>query len=293
LKVVGGPSSLELSTKVAGELRVPSVKVASKRFPDGEFYFRFEEDVDSEELLLVQSLYPPQEEHLFELLVMTHAAKDLGAKSVVAYAPYLAYSRQDRRYLNGEAVTSALVAQLLERAGINALYTVDVHNKGVLKRYTIPAVNLTAADELARYFGAKGLKRPLLIAPDDEVDAQERVRRAAEVVAGDYTFLEKRRDRLTGQIVTAEKRIDAEGRDVIIIDDIISTGHTAANAVRLLRKMKARRVFVGVTHALPAQGTLELLKDAGVDEAVSTDSIPGVIARVSTAPILARALKKG
>ncbi|MEM3046624.1 MAG: ribose-phosphate pyrophosphokinase [Candidatus Bathyarchaeia archaeon] len=293
MKVVGGPSSLGLSARVAGELGVPSVKVAFKRFPDGEFYFKYEEEVADEDLLLVQSLYPPQEQHLFELLAMSHAAKDLGARSVVAYVPYLAYSRQNRRFLNGEAVTSTLVAQLLERAGIDALYTVDVHNKGILSRYTVPAVNLTAADELARYFTARDLKRPLLVAPDDEADAQERVKTAAEAVGGDHVFLEKRRDRRTGQIVTEEKKVEAAGRDAIIIDDIISTGHTAANAARLLKKMGALRVFVGVTHAMPTQGTLGLLREAGVDEAVSTDSIPCVISRVSTASILVRALRTG
>lgn len=291
LKVVGGPSSVELSKKVANELGAPLVKVAFKRFPDGEFYFRFEEDVATDDLLLVQSLYPPQEQHLFELLVMAHAARDLGARSVAVYAPYLAYSRQDQRYLNGEAVTSTLVTELLERAGVNTLYTIDVHNRSVLTRYTVPAVNLTAADELARHFAARRLKKPLLVAPDDEDDALERVKVAAKAIGGDYTFLEKRRNRRTGEIVTLEKRIDAKGRDVVIIDDIISTGHTAANAARLLKKMGAHRVFIGVTHALPQEGTLGLLRDAGVDEAVGTDSVPGEMAKVSTAPILVRALK--
>lgn len=293
LKVVGGPSSTDLAMRISVELGVPPVKTGFKRFPDGEFYFRFEEEVAGEELLLVQSLYPPQDTHLVELLIIAHTAKDLAAKEVSAYVPYLAYSRQDERYLSGEALSAMLVAELLQSAGVKTLYTVDVHNQNVLRMYRIPAVNFTAAGELARYFAGKSLKNPMVIAPDDEVDAMERARVAASAINADYNYFEKQRDRYTGKITTVGKTMHVKGRDVVIIDDIISTGHTAANAAQLLRKEGANRVFIGVTHALLRENALKLLQEAGVTEVVGTDSVPSPIAKVSTASVFVKALKGG
>ncbi|KYH36236.1 MAG: putative phosphoribosyl transferase domain protein [Candidatus Bathyarchaeota archaeon B23] len=290
MKVVGGPSSQELGRRVAEALGLPLMETSTKRFPDGEFYFRYLGGVSGEDLLIVQSLYPPQDEHLLELLAMIHAARDLAADSITLYIPYLAYSRQDERYLAGECVTSDLVRSLLEGVGADALYTVDIHSIGVLKRYRIPAYNLTAAGELARYFAEKGLRDPLILAPDDEEMALERVRHAAEVMDAEYDYFRKERDRHTGEIKTYAKELSVGGRDVVIIDDIISTGRTTANAARILKELGAARVYAGVTHLLLRGDALQLIEAAGVEEVVGTDSVPGGLSRVSVAPLIAEAL---
>ena len=291
MKVVEGPSSPELGRRVAEALGLELVESTAKRFPDGEFYFRYLEPLSGEELLIVQSLYPPQDEHLLELLAMIHAARDLGVSNITLFVPYLAYSRQDERYLEGECLTSDLVRQLLEDVGADALYTVDVHSMKVLRRYRIPAHNLTAAGELARYFAEKGLRDPLVLAPDDEEMARQRVRYAAEVIDAEYDCLRKERDRYTGEIKTYAKELSVEGRDVIIIDDIISTGRTTANAARILKELGASRIYAGVTHLLLRGNALELIKSAGVEEVVGTDSVPGDLSRVSVAPLIAEALE--
>jgi len=292
LKIVGGPGSRELARKVSELLNVPLIQVKMRRFPDGEFYFKFDEEISGEELMIIQSLYPPQDSHLLELFSMLHTARDLGAKQIKVFVPYLAYSRQDKRYLEGECLSSRMIAEILENLGADSLYTIDIHNRRVLDMYKIPTYNLTASRELAKYFAAKDLMDPLVVSPDDEEIAIERARNAAETIDAEYDFLEKRRDRHTGEIITYEKQMNVKGRDAIVIDDIISTGKTAANAVRILKRQGARRVFVGVSHALLLGEAVKILNETGAEEIVGTDSVMNKYAKVSVAPILVKALKR-
>jgi len=291
MKIVGGPSSLELANKISKSTTLPLVAINTKRFPDGEFYFRFEEKISGEDLLIVQSLYPPQDARLVELCLMLHTARDLKAKSINVFIPYLAYSRQDERYLEGECLSASLIAELLQYLGANALYTIDAHNQKVLDMYKIPAYTLTASGELAKYFVSKNLKDPFVVAPDDERMALKRAENAAKTIGAEYDFFEKHRNRHTGEIVTYSKKVNAKGRDAIIIDDIISTGKTSANVAKILKQQGARRVFIGVSHALLLGDALETLTASGVDEIVGTDSVVNSYAKVSVAPILARNLK--
>lgn len=290
MKIVGGPSSLTLAQKISKILNAPLVKARTKRFPDGEFYFKFEEDIAGENLLIVQSLYPPQDAHAMELFIILHTARDLGANTIKVFAPYLAYSRQDERYLEGECLSAAMVAEVLEELGADALYTVDVHNENVLRMYSIPIYNLTASGELAKYF-AKKADNPLIISPDEEELAIRRVKYAAKVLNTDWDSLKKRRDRYTGEIITYPKDLNVQGRDAIIIDDIISTGRTIVNATRILKDQGARRVFVGVSHALLLGDSVKIIKESGVEEIVGTDSVVNDYAKVSVAPLLVRALR--
>jgi ribose-phosphate pyrophosphokinase len=291
LKIVECPGSQELAGKISKSTSWPMITINTKRFPDGEFYFRFEEKVTGQDLLIVQSLYPPQDAHLVELLLILQTARDLRAKSITVFIPYLAYSRQDERYLEGECLSTSLVSELLQHLGANSLYTVDVHNQNVLNMYKIPAHTLSASGELAEYFTSKNLKDPFVVAPDDEQMALKRAETAAERLGAEYDFFEKHRDRHTGDITTQPKKVNARGRDAIIIDDIISTGRTSANVAKILKQQGARRIFIGVSHALLLGNALELLTASGVDEIIGTDSVTNSFAKVSVAPILAKALK--
>lgn len=291
MKIVGGPSSLNLACKISEVLNVPLIKVRTKRFPDGEFYFKFEENISGENVLIVQSLYPPQDMRAMELFLILHTARDLGADTIKVFVPYLAYSRQDERFLDGECLSASMMAEIIEELGADALYTVDVHNENVLKMYKIPVYNLTASGELARYFARKDLENPFIIAPDDEDLAIRRAKHAAEVLKTEYDALEKRRDRYTGEIVTYKKDLRVRERDAIIIDDIISTGKTVANAARILKEQGARRILVGVSHALLIGDSVRIMMENGVEEIVGTDSVINEYAKVSVAPVLARALR--
>ncbi len=291
MKIVGGPSSLHLARKISESLNFPLVNVRTKRFPDGEFYIKFEENIAGENLLIVQSLYPPQDAHLIELFLILHTIRDLGAETIKVFVPYLAYSRQDERYLEGECLSAAMVAEILEELGADTIYTIDVHNENVLKMYKIPIYNLTASGELVRYFAKKGLENPIVISPDDERLAKRRAKYAARVLNTDWDALEKRRDRYTGEIVTYAKDLNVQGRDAIIIDDIISTGKTVANAAKILKNQGVKRIFVGVSHALLLGDSVRIIMESGVEEIVGTDSVANDYAKVSVAPILVNALR--
>lgn len=293
MKVVGGPSSVELARKVSESLNLALVQTRTKSFPDGEFYFKLDENIFGEDLLVVQSLYPPQDTHTMELFMILHTARELGAKTIKLFVPYLAYSRQNERYLEGECLSSAMIAETIEHLGVDAIYTVDIHNEKVLNMYSIPTHNLSASGELTKYFASNGLKDPVVVSPDDEELAVKRVKAAAEIINADFDSLKKSRDRYTGEIITYGRLMDVRGRDTIIIDDIISTGKTAANAARILKKQGARKVHVGVSHALLLGDSLNLLKEAGVDELVGTDSVANEYAKVSVAPLLVKALEEG
>ncbi|MEM2648793.1 MAG: ribose-phosphate diphosphokinase, partial [Candidatus Bathyarchaeia archaeon] len=289
MKIVGGPSSIDLARKISSALNIPLVNVRTKRFPDGEFYFKFEEDISGEDLLIIQSLYPPQDAHAMELFLILHTARDLGANTIKLFVPYLAYSRQDERYLEGECLSAAMIAEVIETLGADALYTIDVHNENVLKMYKIPVYNLTASGELAKYFSNKNLRDPVVIAPDDEDLARRRAKHAAKVLNAEWNYLEKRRDRYTGEIVTFSKALEVRGRDIVIIDDIISTGKTAANAVKILKDQGADRVFVGASHILLLKDSIKIIIESGAEEVVGTDSVTNEYAKVSVAPIFVRA----
>ncbi|MEM1586307.1 MAG: ribose-phosphate diphosphokinase [Candidatus Bathyarchaeia archaeon] len=288
---MGGPSSLNLARKISEILNAPLINTRIKRFPDGEFYFKFEEKVSGEHLIIVQSLEPPQDLHAMELFLMLHTARELGAETIRVFIPYLAYSRQDRRYLEGECLSSAVIAEIMENLGADALYTIDVHNERVLRMYNIPAHNLTASGEIAKYFARKELKDPVVIAPDNEDMAKRRAQYAAKVLNSEWDALEKRRDRHTGEIITLSKELNVHGRDAVIIDDIVSTGKTAANAAKILKEQGARRVFVGVSHLLLMEDAEKIIMESGVEEIAGTDSVTNKYAKISVAPIFVRALK--
>lgn len=291
MKIVAGPSSLELARKISELLGVPLVNTRFKRFPDGEFYFKFDESISGEHLIVVQTLEPPQDIHAMELFLILHTARDLGAETIRVFIPYLAYSRQDMRYLEGECLSSAALAEIIEGLGADALYTIDAHNERVLRMYKIPTYNLTASGELARYFAQRGLNDPVILAPDDEEMARRRAQYAARVLNAEWDALRKERNKHTGEITTFSKELDVRGRDVIIIDDIVSTGKTAANAAKIARSQGARRVFVGVSHLLLMGDAERIIMESGVEEIAGTDSVTNKYARVSVAPIFVKALR--
>ena len=288
MKIIPGPSSTELGRKIAEILGVETVSVAHKKFPDSESYIRLEGEVKGEEIVIVQSTGPPQDTSLIQLFILADAAKDLGAKRVIAIVPYLAYARQDKRFLPGEAISIQTIGKLLKTSGIDELITVNVHESKVLEKFEIPAKSISAIGLLADYFKSKGLERAFALAPDE--GAAEFAIEASKVLGGDYGWLHKERDRYTGEVRTEEKNLDVSGKDAIIFDDIISTGGTTANAVKILRKQGARRVFAACVHPLMIGNAKERILQAGAEEIVGTDSVPSNVTVVSLAPLLAKAL---
>jgi ribose-phosphate pyrophosphokinase len=286
--VVPGPASTSLGQKVAEILNAQIVSVNLKNFPDGEYCLRFEGDLAGEEVVVVQSTGSPQDTNIMQLLLMLDAAKDLGAEKVTAVVPYLAFARQDKRFLQGEVVSAETIVKLIEACGTYRFITVNIHAENTLKRFSIPTINLSAITSLAEHFKNRGLDGAFSLSPDK--GAVGLAEEADRVLGGGCGWLRKERDRYTGEIQVEEKSLNVEGRDVIVFDDIISTGGTIARAVKMLKTQGARRVYTTCVHPLLIGEAKQKIMQSGAEEIVGTDSIPSSVKTVSLAPLIAKAL---
>ena len=290
--VIGGSSSYVLAIKLARELNAPLLETDIKRFPDGEKYVRIDGDLEGVEAIVVQSMYLTPDEYLMEYFLMVEALKDSGAKKVIGMIPYFAYARQDKRFNPGEAVSLRTVSRLIETVGTDQLFTVDMHLHRVddmSKIFNIPAKNLTAIPDIARYIGANlSLENPLIIGPDEEAEQWAKI--AAAQLETDYDVLEKKRISST-QVEITTRELELKNRDIVIIDDIISTGGTIAKTVEALKKKDANRIVAACTHPILVDNALKKIYTAGAYNVIGTTTIPSPISVIEIAPSLAEALK--
>jgi ribose-phosphate pyrophosphokinase len=288
--VASGPASQSLGQKVAETLNANIVPVNLKTFPDGEYCLSFDGELKDEEVIVVQSTGPPQDTNIMQLLMMLDAAKDLGAEKVTAVVPYMAFARQDKRFLPGEAVSVATIVKLIEACGTDRFLTVNIHSKDILKRFSISTENLSAITLLAEHFKNRGLDGAFSLSPDK--GAIGLAEEADQVLGGGCGWLRKERNRFTGEIQVEEKSLDVRGRDVIVFDDIISTGGTIATAVKMLKSQGARRVYAACVHPLLIGEATKKIIESGAEEIVGTDSVPSSVRTVSLAPLIAKALSR-
>lgn len=285
--IVPGPASVELGKKTAELLKANIVNVVFKRFPDGESYIRFEGELTGEYVVIVQTTGPPQDSNLFELFQMADTARDMDAESVVAVVPYLAYSRQDKRFLHGEAFSIHIVAKLMKEAGVDQLLTVNMR-QNVLEKLPLPAKTVSAIPLLAEHFKTMGLQNAFALAPDE--GAKDYAIAAAEILGGGSGWRHKGRDRYTGAISFRDEEYDVKGKDAVVFDDIISTGGTTAESVKMLKAKGAKRVFSACVHPLLIGDAQRKIMANGCDEIVGTDCVQSSISKVSVAPLIAKAI---
>jgi len=286
--VIAGSASPKLSTGVAKQLGHPLVKPELTRFPDGEFYVRADAKLEGEHAIVVQSTPYPQSDNLVELCLLLDLAKDLGAPRVTAVVPYLAYARQDKRFKPGEAISVRTVCKLIEHSGASDVFTVDVHEVEVMRNFACPAYNLTAMPLIGKYLAKLDLHDPIIIAPDE--GASPLAKRIAVELMADHDYLEKRRVTPT-QVEVRPKRLSVSNRDVVIVDDIISTGGTIIEAAKILKKQGARRLYAACTHPVFAGKALKKVLAAGVKKVVATDTIEHRTSVVSVASVIAEAIR--
>lgn len=252
-----------------------------ERFPDGEGYVRFDEKVKNvKEILIVQSLYYPQDEHIMQLFFMIDALKDLNIK-INLLIPYMAYARQDKRFKDWESVSGISLAKMIDRFDLESKYTVDIHDLKVTK--AMNGENLSAMPLIAEYLMGLNLKEPVIISPDK--GSVERAKIVADQMEAEFDHLEK--TRLSGDTVEIRpKEINTKNRDVAIVDDIISTGGTMAKACEVLKREGTLKVLSGATHLLMISNAEERLKKAGIDGIFGSDSIPSKFSDISIASII-------
>jgi ribose-phosphate pyrophosphokinase len=290
MKIIPGPASKKLGQSIAEVLNVEAVPVFFKTFPDEESYIRFSIDsLQDEDVVIVQTTSPPQDQRLIQLLLMADNALEMKARSITAVVPYFAYSRQDKRFLAGEAFSVKTVVKLLENCGVNRIITVNTHNPKVLKTFNIPVEDLSAIPLLAEYFKAKGLvENPVSLSLGKK--ALSVAKEADGVLKGGFDFISTRRDVVTGSVTLEEKELRIENRDVIIFDDIISSGGTMAKAVKFVKEQGAKKVYVACVHPLLMGDAKKKILKNGAEEIIGTDSVPSLVSKVSIAPLISKAL---
>ncbi|MBU4202047.1 MAG: ribose-phosphate diphosphokinase [Candidatus Altiarchaeales archaeon] len=282
--ILGCSNSSELAGRISQELGGEVAEVEIKRFPDGEIYVRVVSDVKGKECAVVQST--PDNGSLVELILTLDLLRDLGASRIHAVVPYLGYCRQEKRFQDGEALSAKTVLKIIDSLS-DSILTVNCHfldAGGEFDFNGIKLKNIDAFPEIANYFKGK-VESPFLIAPDE--GSLELVKNSAGIVGCEFDSLEK--ERISGEEVKTEaKEMGVEGKDVIILDDAISTGNTIINAAKLVREQGAKSVSAGCVHGIFSNG-LEKLK-AAADEVVCTDTVQGDASRVSVAKLIAKEL---
>ena len=289
MKIIPGPASTVLGEKISELTGYTKVPVVSRIFPDGESYVRLDGNVEGEHVAIVQTTCAPQDSRLMQLAFMAAAAKRNGAAKITAVVPYLGYARQDKIFLPGENISIETIADMLKAAGIDQLITVNVHSEQVLSKFPFPTKTITAISLLAEYFTKKGIKNAFALSPDK--GAMYIADQAKKVLGGESGHLEKHRDRYTGQTTQTAEHLNVKGQTVIIFDDIISTGGTIVGAAKILREQGAAHVYTACVHGLLIGDAEKRILDAGVEEIVSTDSVPSHTSKVSLAPIISQGLK--
>jgi ribose-phosphate pyrophosphokinase len=281
MKVICTEKSQVLATRVAKALNTTVVDVKYSRFPDGEQYLLAGEIDD--EMVIIGSVV--DNDSLVQLMLLVDACDRATNRLVL---PYMAYARQDKRFKAGEPVSSRVVARALSQ-GVSEVITVNIHEKEVLKSFTVPAKNLSLAKDIGSYIRTLQLDNPLILAPDE--GAMAFAGQVASTGGWDCDHLEK--TRLSGvEVKMAPRQLSATSRSVVIVDDIISTGGTIATAAGMLYQQGAKDVFAACVHGVFTGGAYVRLMSTGIRDVVCSDTIERSCSRISAADQIAHALRK-
>ena len=287
LSVIAGKSSEELAKKISKKINANLVKSEVRIFADGESKTTLNGKISKKKSIVVQSIYPPVDTNLIQALSLISKAKETSSE-VIAVIPYMGYARQDREFLPGEIVTMKVLGKLFKGAGASKIIAVDIHSMISFKHFTIKTKNVSAIPELVKYIKKLRLKNPLVVSPDQ--GGKERAREFAKELGSEYIALEKTRDRKTGKVQIKTKDIDVANRDLILVDDMISTGESIVKATQFLKKQKCKKVYVACTHALLMNDAEKKIKKVGVTKIISANTIPGKTSIVDISNTIAKAI---
>ena len=287
LSVIAGKSSEDVAKKLSRKIKANFVKSQIRVFEDGESKITLSGKISKKKSIVVQSIYPPVDTNLIQALSLISKAKETSSE-VIAVIPYMGYARQDREFLPGEIVTMKVLGKLFKGAGASKIIAVDIHSMIGFKHFTIKTKNVSAIPELVKYVKKLRLKNPLVVSPDQ--GGKERAREFAKELDSEYIALEKTRDRKTGKVQIKTKNIDVANRDLILVDDMISTGGSIVKATQFLKKQKCKKVYVACTHALLMNDAEKKIKNAGVTKIISTNTIPGKTSIVDISNTIAKAI---
>jgi len=286
--VVAGSASKDLGKRIARRLEAPYIEAKTRVFPDGESKITFGRIPKNSIVLVVQSTYPPVDTNLLQALSIISQVRKVSSK-IYAIIPYMGYARQDRQFLSGEVVTMSIIARMIQAAGAKKVVAVDIHSKTALNHFKIPKENVSAIPELAKYFKKMKLKNALVVSPD--MGGSLRAKKFASLLNIDFIALKKSRNRNTGKVQIHSSKADVRGKDLILVDDIISTGGSIIKAAQFLKRQKCKRLFVACTHGLFVEDAEKKIKKAGVSQIISTNTIPRSTSKVDVSGVIVESIQ--
>jgi len=277
-----------LAKKISQKLKKPYSELKVTHFPDSEIKLRFKVNVRKKVVILIQSFYGNINDCVIETLFAAETASDLGAKKVILIAPYFPYLRQDNRFNPGECISLQTVAKNIDE-DFDEVYIIDphLHREKTLKHiFKIKAHKLTANPLIEDYIKKK-IKNPVIIGPDWE--SYKWAQHVAEKISCDFAIMEK--DRISARKVKVKlnKKIDIKNKNLIFIDDMISTGHTLLEAIKAMKKLGAKKVTCFAVHGILVENALQKLRKAGA-EVITTNTIPNKAAKIDVSEIISNAL---
>ena len=271
LKVFTGRANPQLAQKVCDYLQIPLGRGRTELFPDGELIVKVEEDVRGRDCFIIQPTSHPINAHLMELMIWIDCLRRASAERVTAVIPYFGYARQDRKDEGRTPITAKLVANLIERSGADRVVAVDLHAAQVQGFFDIPVDHLSASPVIIKWFKSLKLSNRVFVSPD--VGNVKRAQVYANILGGDICIIDKRRK--SGSDVETRNIIgDVQGKNVLMVDDMITTAGTVTQAVKILKEHGAADIYMSATHAIFAPPALERLAECPFTKLAVTDTIP-------------------
>jgi ribose-phosphate pyrophosphokinase len=298
LKLFTGNANRALAEEIAQYLHVPLGDAEVARFSDGEVFVQVNENVRGTDVFIIQPTCPPVNDSLMELLIMIDAFKRSSAHRITAVLPYYGYARQDRKVQGRMPISAKLVADLLEAAGVDRVLALDLHAGQIQGFFSVPVDHLFAGPVvMIDYLRKKDLQDAVIVAPD--AGGVERARAIAKRLSAGLAIIDKRREG-PNSAVAMHLIGDVEGRDAVVIDDMIDTAGTLAQAVGAVQREGARRILACGVHAVLSGPAIERIKASPIEEVVVTNSIPltadkrtaARITVLTVAPLLGEAIRR-
>jgi ribose-phosphate pyrophosphokinase len=271
MQIFSGNSNQDLAKKLAEVIEGSLAQVESSKFANGEARVAIKEKKLNGEVVLLQSLSIPVDEHIIEFCLLADAISRQGTSSLIGVVPWLGYSKQDKVFMSGEPLSSKVIAQILQTTKMKKLITFDLHNRAILGFFDIPVVELSAKPLFLDYFRPKVTAQTVVVAPD--AGAVKASAAFAQELNVPIVYMDKRRDLKTGKVEVVGISGNVKGCAVIMVDDMIVTGSTLMETAKVLKKAGAKRISFAATHHLWVPGVQEKLDKSQVDEVVVTDTV--------------------
>jgi len=270
IKVFAGRHSISLAKRITNHMGIELGLARTIPFPDGELIVKLDEDVRGRDCYVVISTGEPVNDNVMELVIFIDCLKRASAGRVTVVIPYFGYGRQDRKDEGRTPITAKLVANLLERAGADRVVAVDLHAAQVQGFFDIPVDHLSASPVISKWMSSLNLSNRVFVSPD--VGNVKRGQAFANILGGEISIIDKRRK--GGSTVESKNIIgDVEGKNVLMVDDMITTAGTVTEAVKLIKEHGAADVYIAATHAVFAPPALERLAACPYTKLAVTDTI--------------------